>query len=65
MEAKLLLSPDEACEALGVKRSTLFKMLNEGQISSIKIGRLRRIPVEGLRTYVQKQVEDQVGEQEG
>jgi excisionase family DNA binding protein len=65
MEAKLLLSPDEACEALGVKRSTLFKMLSEGQISSIKIGRLRRIPVEGLRMYVQKQVEDQDGGREG
>lgn len=65
MQDKLLLSPDETCEVLGVKRSTLFKMLEAGEIVSIKIGRLRRIPVEGIRTYVQKQVAEQTGAQEG
>ena len=59
MENKMLLSPDETCEALGVKRSHLFKMLETGDIPSIKIGRLRRIPVEGLRTWVNKQVVEQ------
>ena len=43
-QKKLLLSPEETCEAIGVKRSTLFKMLDAGEISSIKVGRLRRIP---------------------
>ena len=53
---KLVLTPDEACEALGVKRSTLHKMLMTGQIPSIKIGKLRRIPAEGLRAYVEQQL---------
>lgn len=61
MEHKMLLSPDEACEVLGVKRSTLFKMLEKGEISSIKVGRLRRIPVQGLHDWVQKQVKEQTG----
>lgn len=65
MEAKLLLSPDEACEALGIKRSTLFKMLESGEIPSIKIGRLRRIPVDGFRLYVERQVVAQTGVEEG
>jgi excisionase family DNA binding protein len=59
MGQKLLLSPDETCEALGLKRATLFKLLAIGAIPSIKIGRLRRIPVDGLRRYVEQQVAEQ------
>ena len=65
MECKLLLSPEETCNALGVRCSTLFKMLEAGEIPSIKVGRLRRIPVEGLRRYVERQVVEQTGVQEG
>jgi excisionase family DNA binding protein len=65
MDLKLLLSPDEACKALSVKRSTLFDLLKTGEIPSIKVGRLRRIPAEWLRVWVQKQVEEQRGEQGG
>jgi excisionase family DNA binding protein len=65
MDNKLLLSPDETCEVLGVKRSTLFKMLEAGKIPSIKVGRLRRIPAAGLRDWVQRQVDEQAGVQEG
>jgi excisionase family DNA binding protein len=61
MENKILLSPEETCEVLGVKRSTLFKMIETREIPSIKVGRLRRIPVEGIRKWVQKQVEEQTG----
>jgi excisionase family DNA binding protein len=61
MENKILLSPEETCEVLGVKRSTLFKMIEAREIPSIKVGRLRRIPVEGIRQWVQKQVEEQTG----
>jgi len=64
VEGKLLLSPEETCNALGVRRSTLFKMLEAGEIPSIKVGRLRRIPVEGLRRYVERQVVEQTGLQE-
>lgn len=55
-QLKMLLSPEETCDAIGVKRSTLFKMLEAGEIPSIRIGRLRRIPVEELRRYIDKQV---------
>jgi len=65
METKLLLSPDEACAVLGVRRSMLFKMLEAGEIPSIKIGRLRRIPVDGLRLYVERQVVAQTGVEKG
>jgi excisionase family DNA binding protein len=59
MEMKLLLSPDEACAALGVRRSTLYKMLDRHEITSIRVGRLRRIPLERLREWINKQVGEQ------
>ena len=36
---KLLLSPDETFEAIGVKRATLFKLLAAGEIPSIQVRR--------------------------
>jgi excisionase family DNA binding protein len=64
LSQKLLLSPEEACETIGVKRATFFKLLAAGKIPSIKIGRLRRIPVDGLRRYVEQQVQEQTGVEE-
>ena len=64
-QSKLLLSPEETCAVLGVKRSTLFKMLETHEIPSIKVGRLRKIPSASLAAWVQRQVEEQVGVQVG
>lgn len=65
MDQKLLYTPEEAFEALGISRAQGFKMFATGELPSIKIGRLRRIPVEWLQAWVQKQVDEQVGVQEG
>lgn len=62
---KLLLSPDETCDMLGVRRSTLFKMLESGEIPSLKVGRLRRIPAQQLYEWVQRQVDQQIEVQAG
>jgi excisionase family DNA binding protein len=59
MAEKILISPDEGCIALGVGRSTMFKMLASGEIPSIKVGRLRRIPVESLQEWARKQQREQ------
>jgi excisionase family DNA binding protein len=56
MDKRLLLSPEEAFGLLGVGRATFFKMLSSGEIPSLKIGRLRRIPAEALRGWVERQV---------
>ena len=39
MEYKLALSPAEAAEALGVSRSTIYRMVSSGQLSVVKVGR--------------------------
>jgi len=59
---KLLLTPDEAAAALGIKRTKLYHLSATGQIASIKIGALRRFPVEALEAYIRRlSVAEKVG----
>jgi excisionase family DNA binding protein len=51
-QRRLLLRPEEAAEALSVSRTTLYGLLASGAIQSVKVGGLRRIPVEALEHYV-------------
>jgi len=49
-----LLSPKELAERLSISRWTIYKMLEDGRIQSVKIGRLVRIPdSEALRIVEQ------------
>ena len=61
MPEKILLTPEETFQAINVGRAKGFQMLASGEIPSIKIGRLRRVPVETLQEWVRKQVEKQTG----
>ena len=53
VSVKLLLTPEEAAEALGVKRTFLYGLLMSGQLVSVKVGLTRRIPVIALQGYVE------------
>lgn len=46
------LTVEEAARRLGVGRITMYALLASGEIPSIAIGRLRRIPAEALSVYV-------------
>lgn len=48
---RLALRPAEAAEALGVCRTTIYRMMETGEIPSIKIGRAKRILVEDLKAW--------------
>ncbi len=50
----LLLTTAEAAELLGVSRTTVYELLNAGQLESIRIGRSRRIPRAALVAYVDR-----------
>ncbi len=52
--SRLLLTPAEAAEQLGVSRTTLYELLNAGRIESVRIGRARRIPRAALVAYVDR-----------
>jgi excisionase family DNA binding protein len=58
MAEQLLLTPEEAFEAIRVKRAKGFQMLASGELPSIRIGRLRRIPVAALHTWVKNQQQE-------
>jgi excisionase family DNA binding protein len=49
---KLLLTVDEAAEAISIKRSFLYVLLMRNEILSVKVGRVRRVPVKSLQDYV-------------
>lgn len=45
---KLLLTPDEAADALGIGRSKLYQLMRSGTVASVRIGSCRRIPAAAL-----------------
>ena len=52
---RLLLTVSEAAQQLGIGRSLLYELLADGQVESIHVGRLRRIPADALGTYIDRQ----------
>ncbi|WP_436787912.1 helix-turn-helix domain-containing protein [Yinghuangia sp. YIM S10712] len=55
----VLLTVVEAARRLGVGRTTMYALIASGQITSVVIGRLRRVPAEALPAYVASLVADQ------
>jgi excisionase family DNA binding protein len=51
---KLLLRIEEAAKRLGIGRSLMYRLVLSGQVQSVPLGRLRRIPAEALREYVER-----------
>jgi excisionase family DNA binding protein len=49
---KLLLTPREAADVLGIGRTKFYELLQAGQIPSVRIGKCRRIPATALRELV-------------
>ncbi|MGH3813461.1 MAG: excisionase family DNA-binding protein [Pseudonocardiaceae bacterium] len=48
----LLLRVDEAAERLGIGRTLMCGLIAAGDIESVQVGRLRRVPAECLEEYV-------------
>jgi len=46
------LTVEEAARRLGVGRTTMYSLVASGQVQSVRIGRLRRIPTEALAAYL-------------
>ena len=50
--AKLLLSVEEAANALGLGRSKVYDLISKGDLPSIKIHGSRRVPVDHLKMWI-------------
>jgi excisionase family DNA binding protein len=53
---KLLLTVPQAAAALGLGRSVIYELLLAGELSGIKIGRARRIPVRSLEVFIARRM---------
>lgn len=52
-EARIVLTVEEAAELLGVGRTLMYALVAAGDVESVRIGRLRRIPRDALVVYVE------------
>ena len=49
---KLLLTPEEAAEVLGIGRTKIYELIVSRALESVKIGAARRIPSQALVEFV-------------
>lgn len=54
MTDPILLTPTEAARALGIGRSKLYELMQEGVLESVHIGACRRIPTDALLALVER-----------
>jgi excisionase family DNA binding protein len=52
----LLVRVEEAARILCLSRSTIYQMLDRGELPSIRCGAARRIPIAALRAWVERQM---------
>ena len=53
-ELVLLLSIEDAGKALGVGRSTIYGLIDSGDLEVVHIGRAARVPVESVQGFVRR-----------
>ena len=51
---RLLLTVEEAAERIGICRSNMFKLIRQGDVKSVQVGRLRRVTPAALEDYVKR-----------
>lgn len=56
---RTLLTVEEAADYLGIGRTTTFKLIDSGELQSVTIGRLRRVPVSAADEYAASLIERQ------
>lgn len=57
MMDKLALRIEEACKLVGIGRTKGYELCATGQWPTIRIGRSVRIPLEGLRRWIDDQTD--------
>jgi excisionase family DNA binding protein len=51
---RLLLTVEEAADQLGIGRTLMYALVKDGEVESVHIGRLRRIPADALPRYLER-----------
>lgn len=50
---RIVLTVEEAADLLGIGRTLMYALVAAGEVESVRIGRLRRIPRDALVRYVE------------
>lgn len=50
-QRQVLLTVEEAAKALAVSRTMIFQLIRTGQLSTVRIGRLRRVPTWAIEDF--------------
>lgn len=58
-QTKMLLTVEEAARRLGIGRSLAWRLVQEGEIPSVRLGRLVRVPMSQLEEWLQAQSREQ------
>jgi len=53
-DSDLLLTVEEAARRLKIGRTQMYSLITSGEVQSVTIGRLRRVPAESLTAYVSR-----------
>ena len=51
---KMLLTVVEAAQRLGIGRTLMYELLSTGQIESVHLGRLHKVPVLALTRFIER-----------
>jgi excisionase family DNA binding protein len=49
---ELVLTVEEAADRLRIGRTLMYALIAAGEVESVRIGRLRRVPADALAVYV-------------
>lgn len=58
---RVLLTVEEAADRLRIGRTVAYRLVKSGELESVLIGRLRRVPADAITAYAQRLVKDQAG----
>ncbi|MFF4595271.1 excisionase family DNA-binding protein [Amycolatopsis sp. NPDC001319] len=53
-QTRILLTVEEAAEQLSIGRTTMFALIKAGDITTVRVGRLRRVPATAVADYVDR-----------
>lgn len=54
MPDRVLLTVEEAAEQLGIGRTKTYALVKAGELESVQIGRLRRVPKSAIEDYANR-----------